>query len=304
MDTSSTHSKINRRKFVAGSLTAFGASLILPAASFNSFTPAPQQLTVQQVVDLILKSIPGDAVDKTVDTLKSGNGNLVVTGIITTMFATVDVIKQAIARKANFIIAHEPTFYNHLDETAWLENDKVYEFKRKLLDDNNIAVWRFHDYWHRNDPDGIRMGVLTDLGWEKYYDPKNPRIVTLPATPLKNIIKHVKEKLGIKNLRIVGDPSQICQRVLLMPGASGGRSHIQQMREEEPDVLICGEVQEWETSEYVRDAISMGLKRSLIVLGHTQSEEPGMKWLVRWLQPKVGSIKVSHISANNPFTWA
>jgi hypothetical protein len=34
-----------------------------------------------------------------------------------------EVLQRAAARKANLIIAHEPTFYNHLDETAWLGDD-------------------------------------------------------------------------------------------------------------------------------------------------------------------------------------
>ena len=34
--------------------------------------------------------------------------------------ASYAVIEQAITKGANFIIVHEPTFYNHRDETAWL----------------------------------------------------------------------------------------------------------------------------------------------------------------------------------------
>src|SRR5687768_18188792 len=45
--------------------------------------------------------------------------------------------------------------------------------------------------------------------------------------------------------------------------------------------LFRSEVAEWETSEYIRDARAQGLQRSLVVLGHAQSEEPGMRWLDR-----------------------
>jgi putative NIF3 family GTP cyclohydrolase 1 type 2 len=69
-------------------------------------------------------------------------------------------------------------------------------------------------------------------------------------------------------------------------------------------LIIVGELAEWETAEYVRDSRAMGTKRSLIVLGHSQSEEPGMKWLVQWLQPKIKDIKVTHVPSNNPFTFA
>jgi hypothetical protein len=71
-----------------------------------------------------------------------------------------------------------------------------------------------------------------------------------------------------------------------------------------PDVLICGEVQEWETSEYIRDSMLKGEKRSLIVLGHIMSEEPGMEYLVEWLQPRFPDLKITHIESGNPFTYA
>jgi putative NIF3 family GTP cyclohydrolase 1 type 2 len=298
---------VTRRTFVAGSLSALGVASFLStphSLQAKPKSPALEGLTVQHVIDLILEKIPVQPFPQTVDTLKAGKPDTVVTGIVTTMFATVEVIRKTIELKANFIIAHEPTFYNHLDETPWLESNKVYQFKRALLEENNIAVWRFHDYWHRHQPDGVRMGVLTDLDWQKYYNPENPRVIILPATSLKNIIGHVKKKLGIQGVRIIGDPDQICKKILLMPGASGGRSQILQTEEEQPDLLICGELAEWETSEYIRDARSMGAKRSLIVLGHAQSEEPGMGWLVPWLQPKTPDIKVTHIPSNNPFTFA
>jgi putative NIF3 family GTP cyclohydrolase 1 type 2 len=293
-------SSITRRGFVTSSLGVIGFTSL---ASATSATEIKEPLTVQRVIEIILKEIPGTPVDKTVDTLKAGAPDLVVTGVVTTMFATIEVIRKAIELKANFIIVHEPTFYNHLDETGWLEADVVYSYKKKLLEDNKIAVWRFHDYWHRHNPDGIRMGVLAALGWTAYYDASNPRMITLPPIPLKQLIAHCKNKLEIMNLRFIGDATQVCKRILLMPGASGGKSQIQTLGKEEPDVIICGEVAEWETSEYIRDARAMGAKRSLIVLGHAQSEEPGMRWLVPWLQSKIDS-PVTHILSNNPFTWA
>ncbi len=298
--------QVTRRDFVGGSLSALGIASVFPASGrTQAFTSAgPQSLTVGEIIDTILKNIPVDPLRETVDTLKAGTPDMVCTGIVSTMFATVEVIRKTILLKSNFIIAHEPTFYNHLDETGWLEGDKVYEFKKNLLNQNNIAVWRFHDYIHRHQPDGVRMGVLTKLGWESYYDANSPRIVTLPATPLKYLISHVKNKLGISKVRYIGDQSQLCRRIALMPGASGGRSHIQLIQEERPDVLICGEVAEWETSEYIRDTRSMGTPRSLIVLGHAQSEEPGMDWVVPWLQPKVPGIKVTHIASDNPFSFS
>jgi putative NIF3 family GTP cyclohydrolase 1 type 2 len=210
-----------------------------------------------------------------------------------------EVIQKAISLKANFIIAHEPTFYNHQDDTAWLENDKVYRYKADLLKKHNIAVWRNHDYIHSHKPDGVQTGLVAALGWEKYYNPENRNRFVIPATTLKALIALTKEKLDIRMVRYIGDLSQPCQHVLFMPGASGGRSHIEQMGKEQPDVLICGEAPEWETVEYVRDARTKGDKVALVLLGHIPSEEPGSEWLVNWLTPKVPGIKITHVPAQN-----
>ena len=258
-------------------------------------------MTIQQVIDLILKEIPGAPFSETVDTIKSGNAQQEIKGIVTTMFATIDVINKAASLGANFIIAHEPTFYNHRDDTAWLDASDVFRYKNDLLKKHSIVVWRFHDYWHTHRPDGVLMGVLTKLGWQNHYNSQNPRLVVVPPMSLGDLINHSKKSLGIRQVRFIGDVKQVCKRVALMPCASGGRSHIDILQKEKPDVLIVGEIAEWETAEYIRDAQAMKLPMSLIVLGHAESEEPGMEWLVSWLQPKVKGIKVSHVPSHYPF---
>ncbi|MGV3559560.1 Nif3-like dinuclear metal center hexameric protein [Larkinella arboricola] len=293
-----------RREFVSNLTKASVLLTVSGLAPLESAGQPAQPVTVGQVMDMILKTIPNAPFPKTVDTLKSGSRDQKVTGIVSAMFATTEVIEKAVQLGANFIIVHEPTFYNHADETDWLKNDEVFKKKYGLLEKNGIAVWRFHDYWHSHRPDGIYKGVLDALGWQTYTDSNNPKLVTLPSPmPLKQLIAHAKEKLGIPMMRVVGDPAQSCQRVLLMPGASGGRSHILALGQVKPDVILCGEISEWETAEYVRDARQQGQKLSLGVLGHIMSEAPGMQWLVPWLQPKLPDVKITYVDSKNPFTY-
>lgn len=297
----------NRRKFVSAVMaaTAGSAMTMIPAAGIAGKSGQhAQSQTVQQVINLILKSIPDAPFEKTVDTIKSGNPDQKVTGIVTTMFATDEVIEKAAKLGANFIIAHEPTFYNHTDDTAWLENDEVYRYKRDLLKKHNMAVWRFHDYIHAHKPDGVMMGLRTKLGWDKDYNEEKPYLVTLPAASFESVVQLVKTKLEISHVKIIGDKSQMCSRVVLFPGAAGGTRQIEALQKEKPDIFICGELNEWETSEYVRDLRYMGSKTSLIVLGHIVSEEPGLEWLVKWLQPQIPAIKVTHIPSKDAFAWA
>ena len=304
IDHHATGNAWRRRAFLAKTLSLLaGSSLLAFPFPAGGEGRGAQDLSIRQVIDRILAAIPGAPFSKTVDTVKAGDIDQPVKGIVTTMFATDAVIEKTIESGANFIIAHEPTFYNHMDETDWLGDDKVFRFKKELLDSHGIVVWRFHDYWHAHRPDGIFMGVLTALGWEKFYNAGEPPIITVPAISLGDIVKRAKKQLGIEKMKVIGDLSQSCQRIVISPGAAGGRTQIGQLQKYHPDVLIVGELNEWETSEYVRDARYQGEKMSLIVLGHSVSEEPGMEWLLSWLQPKAPGVKITHIPSGDAFNW-
>ncbi|MFI5139174.1 MAG: Nif3-like dinuclear metal center hexameric protein, partial [Sphingobacteriales bacterium] len=287
-----------RRKFIYNVSAAVGAGVVLASPLFAqaaSFIKTDETYTVKQIMDMFIKEVPGGVKADTVDTLKAGSPDTKVTGIVTTMFADIAVIRNAIDLGANFIIAHEPTFYNHPDDTGWLRNDEVYRYKVDLLKQHNIAIWRNHDYIHSMVPDGVTTGVLAKLGWQNYADSTIPNIVTLPKTTLKGLIGHAKAKLNIEEVRYIGDPAQKCSRVVLIPGAAGGTTQIEAIGKYKPDVLVVGEISEWETAEYVRDALAKGDNLSLIVLGHIASEEPGSEFMLNWLKEKVPGIKATHV---------
>jgi len=258
-------------------------------------------LTVAEVVSEILRQIPATIRPDTVDTLKVGSEAQIVNGIVTTFLATCDVIDSAIENNQNLILTHEPTFYNHLDEVEWLTNDPVYEHKRRLATENGIAIWRLHDYWHQRLPDPMRSGIRQTMDWEDDASEDGGRICTIPAIPLGALAIHLRGKLSLDCVRVVGDKQQICSRVGLLPGASGGRGHIEFLGKNDIDVLVVGEIAEWETCEYVRDAVHAGLGKGLIILGHANSEEAGMKLLAEWLTPLFPGLPVSHVPAHDPF---
>ncbi|MFL5811217.1 MAG: Nif3-like dinuclear metal center hexameric protein [Flavisolibacter sp.] len=123
--------KLYKRRDFIGNVVKAGAAGVIVTPVYGQWR-TNESLTVSQVIDRITAEIPGGKLNETVDTVKSGSGDQQVTGIVTTMFATVKVIQAAIKIKANFIIAHEPTFFNHQDDLNWIENNQTAKEKKEL----------------------------------------------------------------------------------------------------------------------------------------------------------------------------
>jgi putative NIF3 family GTP cyclohydrolase 1 type 2 len=285
---------ITRRSFLAST----AAFTVTPLASQQK----PAALTAGQVVERIKAKVGVPWMADTVDKIVAGSPGTPVKGIATTMMATIDVLQRAAASGKNMIVTHEPTFYSHRDTTDALTQDATYRFKRELIAKNQIAIFRFHDHWHRMSPDGIAVGMARELGWDAKADPKSPHQFRFPGTPLQQLVKEIEAQLKVKTMRVVGDPKMPVTRVLaswgyttLMPGL------INQVARPEIDAIVIGETHEWELVEYVRDQIASGLKKALIVINHVVSEQAGMKYCAEWLKPIVSEVPIEFVPAAEPF---
>jgi putative NIF3 family GTP cyclohydrolase 1 type 2 len=268
-----------------------------------SFAEEPAKLTAQQMIDRIKAHTGGSWSDDTVDTFKAGDPNTAVTGIVTTLAATFDVLQRAASSGKNLIITHEPTFYSHLDQTAPLAGDPVFEAKLDFIQKHHMVVWRFHDHWHSPamTRDGIMQGMVKALGWEKFQNPENQARFNFPETTLAALADSIRNRLMIRNLRTVGDPALKVRRVLFLPGAAGAERQIKALENLDVDVLVVGEAREWETVEYARDAAGQHKPKGLIILGHAVSEESGMIYCAEWLKALIKEVPVEFMPAGEPF---
>lgn len=256
----------------------------------------------EKIIESIIKHTASAPVPKTVDVIKAGDPQSRVSGIVTTMFATMDVLKQAVALNCNLIIAHEPLFYNHLDETKQFVNDPVFLEKKKYIDDNKLVIWRFHDYIHRLEPDAIDFGMAKKLEWEKYISDKEYNRFIIPETSLRELLVELKRIFPKSAFNVVGDPDMKLSKVAFSAGAPGSSQHIRLLEDQSVDVVIAGEVPQWETYEYVRDAVSQNRKKAIIFLGHVTSEEPGMEYCAEWLKGFIKDLPVNFV-ASGPSYW-
>ncbi len=284
-----------------GQLSLFAAfTLLLSTSAFAQ----NKVLTARQVIERVQAHVGVPWRSDTVDTFKAGNPDAPVTGIAVTMMATLDVLKRAAASGNNLIITHEPTFFNHLDKPDDLaegENDPVLAEKRAFIEKHGLIIWRFHDHWHARKPDGIQAGMVHALGWEKFQDPANEHLFTMPRTTLAELAAAIRARLGIRAMRVVGDSGMEVTRVAMSPGAAGFGRETRTLEMKDVEVLVVGETREWETVEYVADAVTEGKHKALIILGHIPSEQAGMEECTRWLKGFITEVPVNFVPSLEPF---
>ena len=237
----------------------------------------------------------------TCDTIKAGDGEKEVKKLAVSMFATVDVIRQAKEWGADMLIVHEPTYYDHMDVMI---DTSVTRAKKDLIDESGIVIFRYHDCMHVRDVDQIPEGELHYLGLtgdvektpygSSYILNCDKEITALEMAEL------MEEKLGIKHIRIAGTRDHRSRRIALCFGTPGGV--FQLLCDDSVDMVLTGEACEWKLSEYARDADLLGIKKSLIVMGHIGSERDGMRLLAERMKRKY-PLDVIYIECGEVYSY-
>jgi putative NIF3 family GTP cyclohydrolase 1 type 2 len=235
------------------------------------------------------------------DTFKFGGPATEVTGIATTAFCSLDVVRRASQAGLNMIIPHEVTFWNDRDDVSSLSDHPVYKAKTEFMRSHNIVVFRLHDHMHLQRPDFTYVGSARSLGLDSKFEtePQSHRY-TIPETTLGALAADFQRRLGAKAFRVVGNPSAKVSRVQLGVGYSAMRVDIAEV-----DVVVSGESQEadgaLDNAEYVLDAAALGQPKGWIILGHTVSEEQGMLEMAEWVKSFTPEIPVQLVRAGEPF---
>ncbi len=272
-----------------------------PSRSSHTLTTS---YTVQQVMEYLFHADQHTMSERqstgaTVDGLETGVADTIVKGIVTAFSASQRVIQQAAAQGANVLVVHEGIFYSHHDQRERLHDDPVYQAKRTLIEQTGMHIIRLHDAIHLERPDGIMEGLLGQLGWRQQVVEETAvwSIVELEQPlQLQQLAQWLKQQLAVSYIRLSGESEQTCQRIAVLVGYRGGAMHgLPLLGRDDIDVLIAGEGPEWELPEYVRDAIEQGRSKGLIMLGHAESEQPGMQWLATRLAAQYEGLPVAYI---------
>ena len=241
---------------------------------------------------------------RTRDKVLYGDTDRECTGIVTTIYASIDVIKRAHELGANLIISHEACFWNHGDQTDWLQDNKTFQYKKRLLDETGITVWREHDYMHAGIlhegrwVDGIFYGLAEELGWTQYANTEiqtapllrtgKPRLVQvfspllfdIPKTPVREVARYLMEKLNLEGMKTMGDLDGYCERICIPFHIMGqfDNAELKKIEENNIDTVLAMEITDYTVAIYIRDSAMAGRNKRVLAAGHFNIEEPGMKW--------------------------
>jgi putative NIF3 family GTP cyclohydrolase 1 type 2 len=294
---------LSRRTFTLLAGTAGAGPLALMGAD---------PLSAQLVAQRIQTELGGDWPSTGPDGFKAGDPSTVVKGIATTSMATLDVLKQAVKTKANLILTYEPTFYGRQDAqprpatapgrgpVGFGPDDPVLKAKQEFIEKNHLVVFRLRDHWQARKENNMLTALAGALGWAKRQAKEGDGLYEVPPASAENIVAGIRERLKLRaGLRAVGDRKATIRRVLLQPGAM--TTATMWSRYSEVDMIVAGEVREWENTHYAADMFTAGEQRVLVTVGRVVSEEPGMRACADWLKTVVKGVPAIWIDAGDPY---
>ena len=288
-----TSHAISRRLALAGA----SASLVATAAPASSAT----SLTAQDILARMRGQIGTEWREGGVDRIIAGLPQTPITGVATTMMATFDALKVAVASKLNLVITHEPTYWSHQDTTTQLLDDPLYQTKLAWMRAHNLVVFHFHDHWHGKRPiDGINCGMAQKMGWTGYMDAANSRQFNIPPKTLLELAREFRRKLGDRTMRVIGDRDLMVSKVVASWGNCSAFPGVTYLNSQ-ADVLVIGEAQDWDLVAYAQDLVAAGKKKGLILLGHVLSEQWGMNYCADWLKTFVPEVPVRFVPLIEPY---
>lgn len=264
---------------------------------------AAEPLTADAVIKRIQSALGGDWPTTGVEAFKAGDPSTIVKGIATTAMATQDVLIQSAAVNANLILTYEPTFYGRADaRPPALANDPIVKAKRDFIEKNSLVIFRLHDHWQARQPNEMVTALAATLGWSSRRVKPDDVIYQIPATPAEAVVDHMRSALRSRGgLRVVGDKNTLVRRILLYPGSM--QPPTMWTRYTEVDMVIAGEVREWENTLYAADIVTAGQHRVLVTIGRVMSEGPGMQALAAWLETIVPEVPVKWCATGDPY-WS
>ena len=201
-----------------------------------------------------------------------------------------ETIERAAEDKIELLIIHEPLFFEERHCTCFNLSELPYNQKKpnilrkRLLDKQGMSVYRVHSNLDIS-PEGNSFVLAKIYGARIDSEIEYGLVGNINRKSLKELIDFSKKALGSTNLRVVGAPEQIIERVAFVAGGGARFTEIvDQAVIKHAQLLISGDLVE-------NTAIYAGENSiSVIDPGHYLSERIGIKHFFEKLREKIPEI--------------
>lgn len=213
-----------------------------------------------KIIDLIndLKTwnvIPIDET-KTCDTVKTGSVDKEVHKVAIAMFGTIDVIRQVKDWGADFLIVHEPLYYDHMDH---LQDFTIVADKQRVIEESGLTIFRYHDYVHAVNPDMICAGEIKYAGLEGELIGRVRQGITSfvlkEALTAEELAEKLAENLNLNQVRISGCTDKKGSKIACCFGSPGDLHDLYETH----DFILAGEICEWRDAEMARTPLRLAI---------------------------------------------
>lgn len=234
-----------------------------------------------------------------VDGYRAGDADVPVKGVVVAARASTGVLQRAIALGANIVISRE-AFLGDSQDRPVTKPEPALAQKLELVDENGLAILRLQD------PRNGRAGRAITEAFPEAIGLRSPRsefnqadglLYRTPAVSIVELVRRTKRALGTDTVRLVGDPQLAVTGVAVATESSRPNALAPLIARRDVELLIAGEVHETETTAYVMDAIALGQRKAMLLVGSIAKEEPAARRLASWLK-SVTAAPVTYVPSN------
>ena len=227
-----------------------------------------------------------------------GDPDLEVAGVLVTWMATREAIQAAADNGCNLLVCHEDPFFPYSGSGA-LETSITWRVNRErigLCVGHGITVLRAHGTLDRLcvvDEFARAAGLCGDVVSEGLA-----RTFTLPEIAVGELAARVRDNLGLRRLRVVGDLRRRITRVGVAVGGIGLSFNIgfwQTLLRHGAEVVLSGESDEYA----MRYALDSDI--AVIETTHPVSENPGLRRFCEIVRERLPGVRVEFFECGVPW---
>lgn len=240
------------------------------------------------------------AIGTLVDGFRAGDSDVEITGIVVAARASTQVLQKAVELGANLVISRAPFLGDSMDRPVARPEPALAD-KIDLIAKNRLVVLRLQDA--RTAPPGVDIATALPRAiglaeGRKDGNLADGHIYAAAPASVRDYVRRIKAALPTQAVRLVGDPDMSVSGIAVAGPVSRPNALNALVARSDVNLVIAGEVHETETTPFVMDAIALGQRKALVLIGAIAMEEPPARATAEWLKT-ITSKPVTYVPAGD-----